>query len=68
MPRMGAKARFAAMTDEERCALGRKAGTVDKPTQTGIELSTEEDGGELTAVRSYPPESTSPTELFRGPA
>jgi hypothetical protein len=66
----GTKARFAAMTDEERSALARKggAGAVDKPSQTGIVLSTEEDGEECTAGRSYPPESTSCTELFRRPA
>src|SRR5207249_11807524 len=57
--------------DRRRAQRPRKeggAGAVDKSTQTGIGLSTEEYEEEREAPWSYPRESTSSTELFRRPA
>ena len=41
---------------------------MEKSPQMGIELATEEDEEECSAVSNYPPESTPSTELFRRPA
>ena len=46
----------------------RRHGRGGKVPQMGIELATEEDEAECSAVWSYPPESTPSTELFRRPA
>jgi len=46
----------------------RRSGPVEKSLQTGIDLSTEEEGEERGAVWSYPRASTPSTELFRCPA
>ena len=62
---------YAAETRSRRAQRPRTeggAGAVDKSTQTGIGLFTEEYEEEREAPWSYPRESTSSTELFRRPA